>query len=102
MNFVEWCFTDAEHQRTFLLKADVCRALNQLGGNTVGNAGESAHAARNDDHRVSGVGTAGDIGTDIRIGLLVNFTRWLARCVAENLSDEVAAAAEAEFLGHYA
>ena len=78
------------------LRQNVGGALDEVGGDAVGDAGQGAHAAGEDDHGVSGIGTAGDVGSDVGVGLLVNF----AGGFAKNLVDQVAAAAEGEFFGH--
>jgi hypothetical protein len=67
-----------------------------MGRDSVGNAGQGAHAAWQNHHGFCGVGTAGDVATDVSIRLLLNF----ARSVSEQLLDKVVAAAEVEFFGH--
>ncbi len=73
MDFVERRFADAKNQRTLFFEAHVGGALNQVGSAAVGNAGQSSDAARNDDHRVGRIGTAGNVGADVGIRLLLNF-----------------------------
>src|SRR5215469_5092160 len=96
VNLVERGFANAEHQRTLLLETNVGGSLDKVAGVTAGDAGKGAHAAGDDDHGVGGVGTAGDVGSDVGIGLQVK----LARGLAEQVSDEVVASAEGQFLGH--
>src|SRR6185437_10344249 len=96
MDFAEGSFANAEHERTLFLKANVSGALNKLGGNAVGDAGKRSHAAWKHNHGVGGIGTAGDVRGDVGVGLLMNFRRGLAG----DLRDQIAAAADAKFLGH--
>ncbi len=55
-------------------------------------------AAWNDDHGVGGIGTAGNVGADVGVGLRMNF----AGGASEDLGDQVAAAAQSEFFGDHA
>jgi len=96
VNFVERGFADAEHQRAFFFEANVGGALDQMRRDAIGNASQRAHAAGQDDHGVAGIGTAGDVGADIGVGLLANF----AGLTPEQLLDHVVAAAEFEFFSH--
>src|SRR5207249_10635129 len=64
-------------------------------GDAVGNAGECSDAARDDDHRVRRIRTAGNVRADVGIRLLFDFSRSLA----EKLTDEFAAAIEFKFFG---
>jgi len=91
VNFIERGFANTEHERTFLFEANIGGALDQVRGNAVGNAGKRAHAARQDNHRVGGIGTAGDVGSDVGIRVLLNFAGGAA---SENLADEIAAAGD--------
>ena len=100
VDFIERTFADAEHERPLLLEADIGSPLDQLRGDSVGDAGQSAHAAGDEHHSVGGIRTAGDICADIRVGLLMNFARRLFGTAAKDLFDEIAAAAQSEFFGH--
>ncbi len=95
MDFVERRFADAKNQWTLFFEAHVGGALNQVGSAAVGNAGQRSDAARNDDHRVGRVGTAGDVCADVGIRLLANF----AGVATENLAEQIAAAAKTELFG---
>lgn len=96
MNFVEGRFADAENELTFLLEANVGGSLDQMRRDSVGDTSQSADAARYDDHGARRVRAAGNVGSDIGVRLLFNFSR----VAADDLLDEVAAAAKAQFLGH--
>ena len=100
VNLVERGFADAQHERALLLDTDVGSALDQLRGDAVSDAGESSDAAREDNHSVGGIGTAGHVSADVSIGLLVDLARGLAQVVSQNLADEVATPAKGELLGH--
>ena len=65
MNFVERSFADAEHERTFFFKADIGGALDQVRSDAAGNTGERSDAAWQDDHRVSRIRAAGDVGANV-------------------------------------
>ena len=95
VDFVERGFADAEHQRALLFEANVGGTLDEMAGVAVGDAGQGSDAARQDDHSVGGIGAAGDVGSDVGIGLLVDF----AGSVAEHALDEFVAAGEGEFFG---
>lgn len=95
VNFVERRLTDAKHQRALFFEADIGSALDEMRSNAVGYTGKRADAAGQNDHGVSRIGTAGDVGPDIGVRLLMNF----ARCLTEQLADEVVTAAEFEFFG---
>ena len=99
VNFVERGFADREHKRTLFFEANVGGTLDQVRGDAIGNAGERADATGEHDHRVGGIRAAGDVGTDICVGLLMNLARQ-RRFASENLADEVVAAFEAKFFGH--
>lgn len=90
VNFVERRLADTEHQWTPFFETNVGGALNQVGSTAVGNAGQGSDAARNHDHRVGRIGTAGHIGADVGIRLLANF----AGGATENLAKQIAAAAK--------
>ena len=95
MDFVERRFADAKNQWMLFFEAHVGGALNQVGSAAVGNAGQGSDAARNDDHRVGRVGTAGDVCADVGIRLLANF----AGSATENLAKQIAAAAKTKLFG---
>jgi hypothetical protein len=50
MDPVEGRLANTENERTALLEAYVGRAFDQVGGESMGDAGKRAHAARQDDH----------------------------------------------------
>jgi hypothetical protein len=93
VNFVERSFTNTEDEGTLLFQADIGGSLDEMGGDPVGDAGQGANAAWDDDHGVCGIGTARHVGADIAIGLLVDFSR----LTAQKLRDEVGAALDIEF-----
>ena len=95
VDFVERRFADAKNQWTLFFEAHVGGTLNQMGSAAVGNAGQRSDAARNDDHRVGRVGTAGDICADVGVRLLPDF----ARSMTENLAEQIAAAAKTKLFG---
>jgi hypothetical protein len=92
---VEGGFADAEDQGTVFFEADVGGTLDQVGGEAVGDGGEGAHGAGKDDHRFSGIASAGDVGSDVGFGVLFDFRGGSA----EKLFCEVIAAAEVELFG---
>src|SRR5690348_10587655 len=98
MDFVQRSFADAKHERTFLFEANVSSALDEMRSDSVGNAGQGSDAARQYNHGFRGIRTAGNVGADIGICLLLNF----ARSGSEQLLDEIVAAAEIKFFGHNA
>ena len=97
VNFVERRFADAEYERAFFFEADVGGALDEMGGDSVGNASERSDAAGQHDHRVGRIGAAGDVGADIGVGLLLDFAGGTA---SKNLADEIVAAGDFEFFRH--
>ena len=96
VDFIERSFASAENKRTLFFKANVGCALDELRGDSIGDTSERSHAARDDNHGVGGIRAAGYIGSDIGIGLLLNF---FGRRT-DDLRDEIVASAESEFLGH--
>ncbi len=86
---IEWGFADAEDEGAAFLEADVGGALDEVGGEAVGYAGEGAHGAGKDDHGIGGVAAAGDVGSDVCFGVLLDFGGW---CAEEFLCEFVAAA----------
>src|SRR5256885_7729573 len=62
-------------------------------GDAVGNAGECSDAARDDDHSVRRIRTAGNVRADVGIRLLFDFSGWLA----QELSKQLTAAFEFKF-----
>ena len=67
-----------------------------MGRNAIGDPRESPDAAGENDHCVGWIRAASDIGADIGIALGLDFSGLLA----EQLFDEVVAAAKFEFRGH--
>jgi len=70
---VERRFADAEDERAIFFEADVGGALDEVGGEAVCDARESAHGAGKDDHRVGRVAAAGDISSYVSFGVLLEF-----------------------------
>lgn len=70
---VEGRLADAEDERTALFEADVGGALDKVGCKAVGDGGEGSHGAGKDDHGIGGVAAAGDVGSDVGIGVLLEF-----------------------------
>jgi len=99
VNFVERRLADTEHERTFFFEANVGGAFDQMRSNAVGNARQGSDTAGQHDHRIGRIRTAGDVGADIGVGLLMNFARGTA---SEDLADEIVAAGDFEFFCHYA
>src|SRR5207247_1792675 len=90
-----WRLADAEEEGAALLEADVGGSLDEVGGEAVGDGGEGSHGAREDDHGVGGVAAAGDVGSDVGVGMLLDL--WGG--AAEEFFGEVIAAAQMELLG---
>jgi len=98
VDFVEGRFADAEHERSEFFQRNVGRAFYEMRGDAVGDAAERADAAGDDDHGVGRIRPAGHVGADIGVFLLLNFRRGRA----DELTYEVGASGEAEFLRHNA
>ena len=94
MDFVKRRFTNAENKLPFLFKANIGSPLDQVRRNAIGDTSQSSDAARQNDHGARRIGTAGDIGSDIGVRLLLNFSR----VAADELLNEVASTAKAQFL----
>ena len=92
---VEGGLADAEDEGAVFLEADIGGALDEVGGEAVGDGGERAHGAGKDDHGVGGVAAAGDVGADVGFGVLLDLRGWCA----EEFFGEVVAAAEMKFFG---
>src|SRR4029077_5207123 len=97
VDFIERRFSDTQYERSLFFEADIGSPLDQMSGDAVGNAGQRAHAAGYDHHSIGGIGAAGDIGSDVGVGLDMNFACGFARTAAKDLSHEIAAAAKTEF-----
>lgn len=93
VDFVEGGFADAEDERAALFEAYVGGTLDEVLGESVGDAGEGAHAAGQDDHSAGGIAAAGDGCADVVFCVLGDFRGG----VAEEFFGEVVAAAEAQF-----
>lgn len=52
MDAVERCLADAEDEGAALLEADIGGTLDEIGGDAVGDTGESSHGAGENDHAV--------------------------------------------------
>lgn len=96
MNFIERRFAYAEDQWAPLLETNIGGALDQMRRDAIGDTSQSAHAAWQNNHRARGIRTAGDVGSDIGVRLLMNFSR----VAADELLNESAPAAKAQFLRH--
>ena len=94
---VEGGLAHAEDEAAALLEADIGGSLDEVRGEAVGDAGERAHGAWQNDHAVGGIAAAGDGGADVGFGVLMDFGVW-AGC-AEELFDQAVAAAELQFFG---
>jgi hypothetical protein len=92
---VEGCLADAKDEGAIFFEADVGGALDQVGGEAVGDACQGAHGAGEDNHRVGGVAAAGDVRSDVGFGVLLEF----GAGSAEEFFGEVVAAAQVEFFG---
>ena len=73
MDAIEGRFADAEDEWAVFLEADVGGALNEIGGKAVCDSGEGAHGAGKDDHGVGGVAAAGYVGSDVGLGVVLEF-----------------------------
>ena len=96
MDLVQRSFADAEHERPALLEGHIGGALNEARCSSVGNAAQRSDAAGDDDHGIGRIRPAGNVRSDIAVGLLLN----LCRGRADDLMEQVGAAFDAEFLGH--
>ena len=86
---VEWGFANTEEEGATLFEADVGSAVDEIVGEAVGDVCQSAHGAGKDDHGGGGVAAAGDVGTDVGVGVL---TKLWAGCAEEFCSEFVASA----------
>ena len=98
VDLVERRLADAEHELALFFEADIGGALDELIGEAIGNFGEGSHAARDDEHGIGGVGTAGDRGANVVV--VEDFD--LGRRRTEQLLNEVVASGEAELFGDHA
>ena len=77
-------------RRRRLLEANVGGALDEVGCHAIGNAGQRAHGAGQDNHSVGGSAAAGDAGPDVCLRVLDNLgvravvgaEEFLCECVA--------------------
>ena len=92
---VEWGFADAEDEGAVFFEADVGSAVDEVVGEAVGDVCESAHGTGEDDHGGGGVAAAGDVGSDVGFGVVVEF----GGGGAEEFFGEIGAAAEVELFG---
>ena len=90
MDAVEGSLADAEDEGAIFFEADVGGALDKICGEAVRDGGESAHGARQDDHRFGGVAAAGDVGTNVGLGVGLEFGAGRA----EEFFGKIVAAAE--------
>src|SRR5581483_8825818 len=98
VDFVEGCLTHAKNQRAALFEAYVRGAFDQLRGDAIRDSRQGTDAARQNDHGVRGIGSAGNVRANVVVRLLVDFGRLLT----EELVDKPGSALEPEFLGHHA
>ena len=75
---VEGSFADAEDEWTALLERDVGGALDEIGGETMRDAGKRAHGAGKNNHREDRAGAAGDGRADIFMREELDFFRGVA------------------------
>jgi len=95
VNEVEGSFADAEDEWTALLERDVGGALDEVGGEAMGDAGERAHGAGKNNHREDRAGAAGDGCADIFMREELDFFGG----VAEKFFGEIVFCDEAVFFG---
>ena len=69
---IERGLADAEDEGAVFFETDVGGAVDEVGGEAVGDGGEGAHGAGKDDHRGGGIAAAGDVGPDVGHGMLVD------------------------------
>ena len=93
--------TQRTRGRFSLSETSAARSIS-CGGDAVGDAGQSADAARDDDHGVSGIRTAGHVGSDVGVRLHLDFARCPVGGSTQNLADEIGSAFQSEFFGHNA
>ena len=92
---VEGGLADAEDKGAVFFEADVGGAVDEVLREPVGDGGKGAHGAGKDDHRVGGVAAAGDVGSYVGFGVLLESRAGSA----EEFFGEVVAAAEVELFG---
>ena len=93
VDLVERRLSQAKNQRPALFQSYVGGAFDQMLRDSIGNARQRAGAARDDDHRLGRIRPAGHVGTDVGVLLLLD----LRRLRADELSNEVGTARQAEF-----
>ena len=89
MDAIEGSLADAEDERAIFFEADIGGAVDEVLREAVGDGGESAHGAGKDDHGGGGIAAASDVGSDVGVGMLLDFWRWRAE---EFFCEAVAAA----------
>lgn len=95
MDAVEGGFADAEDEWAAFLERDVCGAGYECVGEAVGDGGERAHGAWENDHSGGWMAAAGDGCAYVFVGVLDGFL-WLG---AEEFFREAVAAGDIEFFG---
>jgi len=70
---VERRLAHAEDERATLLEADVGGAMDEVGGEAVGDGCERSHGAGKNHHRVGGIATACDVRAYVGVGMLAKF-----------------------------
>jgi len=99
VDFVEGRFTHTKYKRTFLFQRDVGGSFDQLCRDSVGNAGQSAHAARNDDHGLGGIGAARHVSADVGVRLKFDLLRGLTAGKPQKAAHEIGSAFDPQFFG---
>src|SRR5438309_10651228 len=69
MDAVQRSLSRAEHQRALFFQADISRTVDQVACESMSNSGQSSHAARNHDHGMSRIRTAGNVRANVVIVL---------------------------------
>jgi len=70
---VERSLTDAQDKGTIFFEADIGGTVDEVLRDAVGDAREGAHGAGKDDHGVGGVAAAGYVGSDVGLGVVLEF-----------------------------
>jgi hypothetical protein len=92
---VEGGLAHAEDEGAILFEADVGSALDEIGGESTGDARQGTHGTGQDDHGCGGVAAAGNVGGDVGLGVLLE----LEAGGAEELFGEIVAAAQVKLFG---
>src|ERR1700677_979867 len=101
MNFVGWGFAGAEPEGAFLFQATLGGALDEARSHAVSDAAKSTDAARQHQHGIGGIRTAGYVSADIGVRLHLNLADGTSDRSTKNLTNEIGAAFQAQFLGEH-